>query len=270
MWWIIHNKALFNEHFNGNELVVPSCEDNNPHCHSAIGTKLLCIDWQRTHGMQVSCPDANCNGIPKSDRTHFSKNKTLHAVFGLDGSPTWCVVVVLVCPCCKRRFNSNESDMLTSTPEFAADVHPVETNYAFRNSECHLNRHATEAFSSIMLTYGNGELCSKLLFNATNRDCIRRIESCYSVQQEAKHATAASSSRTVNSPTGVKSASAHLCANQVEPQIKLIEAKAIQGNQPCSSLPVAAELLKQVDPESTYFQASKFDPSIAACAFSDA
>jgi len=91
---------------------------------------------------------------------------------------------VLVCPCCRRRFNSNEADVLTNIPEHAADAYPVETTYALRNSESHLNRHATEAFSSIVVTYGNGELCSKLLFNAINRDYIRRIKGYYSIEKE--------------------------------------------------------------------------------------
>ena len=91
---IVRQKELFMECFNGNEIVVPNCEHNDPHYHSIIGTKLLHIDWERTHGMQVPCPDGACDGTLKSDRSNFSKNKTLFPVFGLDGSLfgawSWC------------------------------------------------------------------------------------------------------------------------------------------------------------------------------------
>jgi hypothetical protein len=39
---------------------------------------------------------------------------------------------------------------------------------------------ATETFDSIMLTYGNGELYSKLLYNAMNRAYISRLKVYYS------------------------------------------------------------------------------------------
>jgi len=37
-------------------------EGDNPHYHSIVGMKLLHVDWERTHGLQVSCPDAACSG----------------------------------------------------------------------------------------------------------------------------------------------------------------------------------------------------------------
>mgnify|MGYP000243177189 CR=1 FL=1 len=97
-------KGLFSQHFNGNEMIVPACEEkhSNPHCHSIVGSKFFCIDWQRTHGLQVPCPHSDCRGILRSDRTNFSKNKTLFPVFGFDGAPAWCIVIALVCPGCKR------------------------------------------------------------------------------------------------------------------------------------------------------------------------
>ena len=94
--------------------------------------------------------------------------------------------MVLTCPCCQRRFNANEADVLVNIPDYAATCYPVDSTYAIRDSKCHLNRHATEAFASIMLTCGNGELCSKLLHNAINRDCMRRIKAYYSMAEEKK------------------------------------------------------------------------------------
>ena len=104
--------------------------------------------------------------------------------------------MVLLCPCCKRRFHSNEADVLVNIPDYAASCCPVDTTYAQRDSKCHLNRHATEAFSSVMVTYGNGELCSKLLFNSINRDCMRRIRAYYSLAKEKNPSTTTPSTTT--------------------------------------------------------------------------
>ena len=182
-------KDSFHEHFKGIEMEVPvSHEENNPQYHSIIGQKLLYLNWQRTHGILVPCPVSSCNGTLENKRSNFSKNQTLFPVFGLDGSPIWCMVMVQKCPCCHRTFYANEADVLVNLPECASSCYPVETTYAIRGSTSHLNRHATEAFASVMVTYGNGELCSKLLYNAINRDYIRRITICYSIAKEKKAA----------------------------------------------------------------------------------
>lgn len=168
-------------------MVVPACQGDplNPQHHSVTNQKLLCVDWEWTHGMEVPCPDPVCEGTLKSDRTNFSKNKTLFPTCGLDGSPSWCIVIVLTCPCCRRNFKANEVDMLINMPACAADAYPMETTCALPTA-CHLARHAAEVFSSVVVTYGNGEICSKLLFNAMNCDHVQRLKIYYSMAKEKK------------------------------------------------------------------------------------
>ena len=163
---IINNKdkSVLLQYFDGIEMVVPTCQHHDdPYYHSISGTKLLYVDWEQTYGIQVPCPDQNCAGTLATLRTNFSKNQTLFPIFGINGCPTWCIVARMQCPCCKRKFLSNEADVLINIPEYAASSYPVESTYAQANNSCHLSRNATEVFSTIMVTYGNGELCSKLL-----------------------------------------------------------------------------------------------------------
>jgi len=187
---ISRQKDLFYDFFNGVEMEVPASfqdQADNPCYHSIVGNKLMYIDWNKTHGLQVPCPEATCPGVLSNDkekRTNFSKNKTLFPIYGLDGSPIWCIVMVYKCPCCKRNFSANEGDVLVNLPTHAASSYPVDTTYAIREAKSHLNRHATEAFSSIMVTHGNGEMCSKLLYNAINCDYMRRIKVYYSLANE--------------------------------------------------------------------------------------
>jgi len=167
---------------------VPMCHiDNNPHCHSVIEQKLLHIDWKRTHCMQMLCLDLTCSGMLSNDRSNCFKKKTLFPVFGLDGAPIWCVITVLLCPCCYWKFNSNKEDVLINMPACAACFYLLARNYAFRDYSCNLNGHSTEAFSSIVVTHGHGELCNKMSSNGINCDCVKWITIYYSMAKEKNH-----------------------------------------------------------------------------------
>jgi len=75
---------------------------------------------------------------------------------------------------------------LVNLPDYAVDAYPVETQYTFDDYESNLSRSPTDAFSAIMLTFGNGELCSKMLYNSLNRDYMRRAKAYYSKAKEKK------------------------------------------------------------------------------------
>jgi len=95
----------------------------------------------------------------------------------------------MVCGKCRRRFDANEGEVLVNLPDHAADYYPVDHNYAFPNYGSHLSRNTTDVFSSLTLTCGNGEMCSKLLHNCMNRAYLRRVKSCYSKLKEKKEST---------------------------------------------------------------------------------
>jgi len=126
----------------------------------------------------VPCP--SCDGNLYNDRSNFSKNQTLFPVFGLDGAPLWCIVQSMLCRKCKRRFDANSSAVLLKLPAYVALTYPVATKYAFPNRNCHLNENATKVFDHLMLTYTNGEVYSKLLFNSINRAFIKKLKIYYS------------------------------------------------------------------------------------------
>ena len=160
---INQRKDFFRHHFVGLTMTVPVIDDcTEPNYHSIMGQRLLLVDWTR-YGITVPCPDATCAGNLANDRTNYSKNKTLFPIFGLDGPPAWCIVMSMVCSCCKRRFDANSADVLVAIPPHAANQYPVDTKYALTTKNSHLAYTATEVFDSVMLTYGNGELCSTLL-----------------------------------------------------------------------------------------------------------
>jgi len=176
------------KHFNGLVIEVPGCEEaiHNPQHHSIVGQRLLLVDWERAHGLQVPCPDGGCTGVLSIDQTNYSKNKTLFPVFGLDGPPYWSIAMSMVCGCCKRRHDANDGDVLVILPDCAADEYPVDSNWALPNFASHLSRNTTDVFASLLLTCGNGEMCSKLLHNSLNRTYIRRIKACCSELKEKK------------------------------------------------------------------------------------
>jgi len=96
----------------------------------------------------------------------------------------WAIVKPLRCPGCKERFLGNEGIILANLPPYAASAYPVETKCAARNNS-HLGRNATDVFDLLMTTYGNGDLCSRLLYNAMNRAFVERAASYYSFHAQS-------------------------------------------------------------------------------------
>lgn len=173
----------FDHYFDGLIMTVPPplpCEDNNPQCHSIVGQKLLLVDWSKTHGIQVPCLDADCCGVLVNVRTNISKNKTLFQIFRLTGPPSWCMVQSMVCDNCSRKYDLNGAAVLLGLPPHAAEQYPVEIKYAISNKRSHLSRTTTQLFGVLMLTYGNGEMCSKILYNSINMDYLHRVKVYYS------------------------------------------------------------------------------------------
>ncbi len=178
---IILNKQVdIASHFDGLTMTVPANQQQTePHYHSIVGQKLLYVDWKRMYGLDITCP--RCQQCPlKNDRTNFSKNKILFPVFVMEGPPLWCMTMSMVCPCCRSRINSNSGEILSKLPAYARVAYPVDSKYALENKNCHIGKSATNMMDLIMPTYGNGDLCSRLLYNAINRSYIDRVEDYYS------------------------------------------------------------------------------------------
>ena len=55
----------------------------------------------------------------------------------------------------------------------------MESKYAL-NKNSHIGQSATTVFDLLMPTYGNGDLCSRLLYHAINRSYLQRVEDYYS------------------------------------------------------------------------------------------
>jgi len=163
-------------YFSGLTLTVPPTRNfMDPHYHSIVGQKLLYVDWKTMHGIDISCLRCGRADL-KNDRTNFSKNKILFPIFEIDGPPLWCMVQSMVCPRCKWRVNANSSEILCRLPAYARNSYPVETKCAFDAKNSHIGRSATAVMDLLMPTYGNGDLCSRLLYNAINRAYIERVE----------------------------------------------------------------------------------------------
>jgi len=182
------DQQAFGNYFSGLTMMVPHSKVaiNNPQYHSIVGQKLLLVDWIKACGVDVPCPDANCNGHLNNVRTNFSKNKTLFPIFSLESAPAWCMVMKMTCSSCRRDFNSNDAAVLLTLPPHVAQLYPVDSKYALSNHSCHLAKTATNILDSIMLTYANGELCSRLLYNTINRDYVERITAYYSYNKSER------------------------------------------------------------------------------------
>jgi hypothetical protein len=112
-------------------------------------------------------------------RSNFSKNRTLFPIFGLDGQPAWAIVPRYDCPCCNALIHANDGELLASLLDYMACCYPVAPRYA--KGKSHVSKTATDVFETLMVTYGNGDLVSRLLYSAINQDFLSRITSYYSI-----------------------------------------------------------------------------------------
>ena len=184
-----NNGSLVGAYFDGLTMTIPWVNNcNNPHYYSIMGQKLLNVDWKKMMGVEVLCP--SCKGaVLRNDRTNFSKNKILHPIFGIDGPPQWCMIMAMQCPKCNLRFQSNDSSILCRVPAFAAYSYPVDSRYAGGHKNAHVARTATDAFDLLLPTHGNGDLCSRLLYNAINRAYLQTAAGYYATMSQKKGST---------------------------------------------------------------------------------
>jgi len=183
------NNNLF-DYVDGLTITVPDTKEAmTPAYHSIVGQKLLYVDWIKIFGLKVQCPRCP-TGTLQNDRTNFSKNKILFPIFDLDGPPSWAMVQSMVCVCCRVRMNANTDAVICQLPAYARNCYPVESKYAIPNKNCHIGRTATAVMDLLMPTYGNGDLCSRLLYNAINRSYLERVDNYYSYYKAAKSSNA--------------------------------------------------------------------------------
>jgi len=167
------------QYFDGMTMTVPAVKQftKSPEYHSTAGQKLLYVDWNM-YGLRITCRHCK-QGVLRNDRTNFSKNKILFPIFGIDGPLQWAMVMSMTCPCCRHRVNANASEVLCDLPAYTRGGYPVESKYAL-NKNSHIGVSATTVFNLLMPTYGNGDLCSRLLYHAINRLYAQKVEDYYS------------------------------------------------------------------------------------------
>jgi len=72
------------------------------------------------------------------------------------------------------------STQQTNKRQIANDFVTGETKHALANKKSHSNKSATTVLDVIMTTHANGDLCAKMLCNATNRSHLEKVQSYHS------------------------------------------------------------------------------------------
>ena len=164
--------------FEGMEFCVPACSRNTcPLYDSFVGQKLYVVDWELFFPNQVLfCP--TCGGNLQRTRTNFSKNKSLFPQFGINGPPSYAIVMHYKCSACGANHQGNESQFLAKLPPHMAMAYPVDPKYAVGNS--HLKTDATRLMERLMVTHGNAILCAEYLYESINQCYMDKTMRFYS------------------------------------------------------------------------------------------
>ena len=161
----------------------PACKAPNPHYHSIEGQKVYVVAWEFVcQGIMLRCPmegtsGQTCNGRLDRFRTNWSLDKSLFPVFSMSGPPSWCAVQRYGCQKCSSYVDSNDARLLASLPQHLSQCYPVNPKWAakFKDKSLelsgkptyHIDRATTNMYEEeAFLTYGNGELMSRNLYNA--------------------------------------------------------------------------------------------------------
>ena len=170
--------SVLSNFFDGMEFCVPACATNTCALYDSFSRqKLLVVDWELFFpGEVLFCP--LCNGKLHRTRSNFSKNKCLFPLFGSSGPPRYAIVMHYRCSACKTCFQGNEGRFLAKLPPWMAMAYPVEPKYA--RGMAHLTRDATHMLEHSMLTYGNGDYFSRMIYSGINTDYKDRQTRYYS------------------------------------------------------------------------------------------
>ena len=79
------------------------------------------------------------------------------------------------CDKCKQYVRGNDGKLLIMLPEYIRNAYPVEPKFASDTTNFHIDRDWTDIIEELMLTYGNGDLISKMMYARRNRDYTRKL-----------------------------------------------------------------------------------------------
>jgi hypothetical protein len=160
---------VYRQFFKPGELEYKFCVEVNdqnqrtpsPAYHALEGYSFMLLDWKLAFpSARVCC--FNCLHacgvvIPlEHDRHNFSKSKTLFALWGTGGRPTWCVTMNYKCSNCATSYAANDGRLLSVLDPDVASAYPVEPKYASGNF--HFHRDATDDLEILLKTYANGKI----------------------------------------------------------------------------------------------------------------
>ena len=145
---------------------VPPIADNTSALYdSIVGQELLVVDWELFFpSHHLRCP--RCRGNLQRTRSNFSKNKSLFPIFAMSGPPKYAILMGYKCAGCSAAFYANDGELLARLPPYMAMCYPVEPKYARGTS--HLAKDATRIMEASMVTYGNGDYISRMLYEGIN------------------------------------------------------------------------------------------------------
>ena len=148
---------------------VPDVRDNNNALwDSIVGCKLYIVDWglflpEEFKNIGLKCPKCKTCTL-KRDRTNLSRSKSLFPIFNLGGAPHYALVTNYYCPECKVTHAGNDGALLNMMPSHFQKWYPVKAKWA-RGAQ-HLDVISTTMIEELMITHGNGDFVSDLIYAA--------------------------------------------------------------------------------------------------------
>ena len=112
---------------------------------------------------QMNCPCGNCNGKMSHDKYDFTRYGGVTPLQDISGITSYAISMWYDCNKCTRRYKANDGRLFFQVPFRYRQGYPVDPRFAIKY-EHHLTLTTTRVLESLMLTYGNGDQISKMLY----------------------------------------------------------------------------------------------------------
>ena len=148
---------------------------------SIVGTKFYFLRWElQDPNICLTCTDKDCPGQLIHDRYDLTKNGYMTPLFSSSGRTSWVISMRYCCNVCDKNVPANDGRLLHQLPHWMQNSYPVSPKYATTISKFQCTKDLTDLLERMMITYGNGPMLAKYLYEKLGKEYVAAETAYYS------------------------------------------------------------------------------------------
>ena len=152
---------------------------------SIVGTKFYFLRWElQDPTIDLKCTKKDCLRSLVHNRFDLSKNGSMTPLLCCADRPGWVVSMRYCCNTCGHTVSAKDGELLCQLPHWMQASYPVRPQYA-TTKQFHLSNHASDLLERLMLTYGNGPMTAKYMYEKLGKTYVTAETVYYSQAKQA-------------------------------------------------------------------------------------